>query len=79
MIVQKIQKDFIDHYEDISKIIKDFDLLIVSTDTVDSRQLANMAAVNLNIPAVFIALHERAQTGTIIRIVRNNGLPEVCR
>lgn len=69
VIVQKIQKDFIEHYDDISKIIKDFNLLIVSTDTVDSRHLANMAAVNLNIPAVFISLHERAQTGTIIRIV----------
>jgi integrative and conjugative element protein (TIGR02256 family) len=67
--VQKIQKDFVDHYDDILIAIKDSDLLIVSTDTADSRNLANMASVKLNIPAVFISLHERAQTGTIIRIV----------
>ena len=35
--VQKIQKDFVDHYDDILIAIKDSDLLIVSTDTADSR------------------------------------------
>ena len=67
--IQNIKKDFVEDYESVKKLIQGSDLLLISTDTVESRNLANMAAVDLKIPAVFISLYERARTGTVIRIV----------
>ena len=67
--VQNIQKDFVENFDSIKKLIRGSDLFVVSTDTPDSRNLANIAAVDLKIPTIFISLHERARTGTVIRIV----------
>ena len=67
--VTAIANDFIKDYDEIKSQLEDVDLLIVSTDTPDSRQLANLTSVTLNIPAVYISLHERARTGSVYRIV----------
>jgi len=67
--VTTIANDFVKKYDKISNIFEKIDLLIVSTDTPDSRQLANIASIEFNIPAVYISLHERARTGSVYRIV----------
>ena len=67
--IQKISKDFVEVFNEIEDQINNTQLLIISTDTAGSRNLANMTAVSMNIPAVFISLWERARTGTITRIV----------
>jgi integrative and conjugative element protein (TIGR02256 family) len=67
--VSAFASDFIASYEQIITKLKNIDLLVVSTDTPDSRNLANMASVTLGIPAVYISLHERARTGSVYRIV----------
>ena len=67
--VQKLRSDYINDYDDIMDKISDTDVMIVSTDTPDSRAFSNMKSVEMNIPAVFISLHERAKTGSVYRIV----------
>ena len=49
--------------------IEDIDLLVVSTDTPDSRNFSNATSVETGVPAVYISLHERARTGSVYRIV----------
>ena len=67
--VTTIASDFVKDHDRIVSQLKNIDLFIISTDTPDSRQLANLASVNLNVPAVYISLHERARTGSVYRIV----------
>lgn len=67
--IKVIKKDFVKDYDNISKKINGIDLLLVSTDTPDSRQLANIFSVKFNIPTIYISLHERARSGSIFRIV----------
>ena len=63
--------DFVNDFKKIQKEITDADILVVSTDTPDSRHFANMISVENNIPTVYISLHERAKTGRIYRVVPN--------
>ena len=67
--VNSLNKDFIKEYDSLLDQLKSYDLLVISTDTPDSRNLSNMLSVSLNIPAVYISLHERARSGSVYRIV----------
>ena len=69
LTVKAVKYDFVQDYDKISKHLEEIDLLVISTDTPDSRQLANITSVSLNIPAIYISLHERARTGKVMRIV----------
>ena len=66
-----LNNDIVHDLNKIEKDIKDADMLIVSTDTPDSRQVANMIAIENKIPAVFISLYERAMTGSVYRVAYN--------
>ena len=67
--VDSLKSDFVRDYDEVCKILKNVDLLIVSTDTPDSRQLANIASMKLEIPTIYISLHERARSGSVYRII----------
>jgi|TARA_B100001971_G_scaffold214107_1_gene249787 integrative and conjugative element protein (TIGR02256 family) len=67
--VKKFATGFIEEFEEIKKEVLTSDLLIVSTDTPDSRRFANMIAVEHGIPTVFISLYERARTGSVQRVI----------
>ena len=56
-------------FENVVSIVSNSDLIIVSTDTPDSRMVINMIGVEHNIPMIFISLHERAQTGKVERFI----------
>jgi len=61
--------DFVNDFKKIQKEVTNADILVVSTDTPDSRHFANMISIDHKIPTVYISLHERAQTGSIYRVV----------
>ena len=67
--LQLFKEDFVQDFEKIEKSISDADILIVSTDTPDSRQVTNMVSIEKKIPTVYISLHERAMTGSVYRVV----------
>jgi len=67
--LQLFKRDFVEDYEEIDKSISDADLMVISTDTPNSRQVANMIAIDKKIPAIYISLHERAKTGSVYRVV----------
>jgi molybdopterin/thiamine biosynthesis adenylyltransferase/proteasome lid subunit RPN8/RPN11 len=62
-------KDVITNYEEIMHDVSDVDILLVSTDTPDSRRLSNTISVEMGIPTIYISLYERARTGSVQRVV----------
>ena len=67
--ITKVKKDYIKEYKNIIDTIKKSDIIIVSTDTPDSRNFSNITSVETGVPAVYISLHERARTGSVYRVV----------
>jgi len=66
--ITKVKKDYIKEYGNIIDIIKESDIIIVSTDTPDSRNFSNATSVETGVPAVYISLYERARTGSVYRV-----------
>ena len=67
--ITKIRDDCIEAYGSITELITGSSIIVVSTDTPDSRKFVNYVSVDLNIPSVHISLHERARTGSVYRII----------
>ena len=67
--INDLKLDVIKDFENVVSIVSNSDLIIVSTDTPDSRMVINMIGVEHNIPMIFISLHERAQTGKVERFI----------
>lgn len=55
--------------EEFTKAVRSAGVLIVSTDTEGSRALANEVAVKERVPAVFVTLFERAESGYVHTLI----------
>ena len=69
--IHSLVKDCSDAYVKYENIFNEMDLFVVSTDTADSRSFMNLLSIDLKIPSVHIALHDRARSGSTYRIVPN--------
>ena len=67
--IEIFNNDLVQDLEKIEGAMSDADLIIVSTDTPDSRQVANLLSIEKKTPAIYISLHERAMTGSVYRVL----------